>query len=265
MVMSMQSSKSFLLFEENDRLSVRLYSALSLRPVISEIAQAFTRKYKIPIRLELDYADLLRERILGGEKADIFVTDDLHNPTALMQASKSSPVVNFVNNRICAIAKPGISVTSDTLLDAMLDPKIRLGISAPKPNLIEDYAQTVFHQAEKFRLGSSETLNNKALHLIGGSNYPVMSDKKNRFAYFILETQQVDIFLSYYTDARLAHLAAPSLQIIELSENLAVHVNYGMTIINNSHSAAVTLAMYILSLDGQSILSKYGLNTSVIG
>ncbi|MGH1395349.1 MAG: molybdate ABC transporter substrate-binding protein [Trichormus sp.] len=265
MVISMQSSHQVVLFEDNDRLSVRLYAAVSLKPVISEIAQAFTRKYKIPIKLEFDYADLLRERILGGEKADIFVADDLHNPNVLMQASKSSPVINFVNNRICAIAKPGISVTSDTLLDVMLDPEIRLGISAPKPNLFEDYAQAVFHQAEKLRPGSIANLNTKALHLVGGSNYPVMSDKKNRFAYFILETQQVDIFLSYYTDARLAHLAAPSLQIIELPENLAVHVNYGITVINNFHSAAVILAMYILSTDGQSILAKYGLNTSLIG
>ncbi|MBD2437800.1 molybdate ABC transporter substrate-binding protein [Nostoc sp. FACHB-110] len=262
---SMQLTNNIVLFDDNDRLLVRLYAANSLKGVLSEVAQAFTRKYKIPIKLEFDYADVLRERILEGETADIFIADDVYNPRVLMQASKSSPVVNFVRNRICAIVKSDLTVTSDSLLDLMLSPQTHLGISAPKPDLFEDYAQAVFHQAEKLRVGSFEKLNSKALHLVGGSNHPIIGDKKNKFAYFIQETQQVDIFLSYYTDARLAHLAAPSLQIVELPTNLAVRVNYGMTVINNSYSAAVILAMYILSPDGQEILAKYGFDTSLMG
>lgn len=264
MGVSMQLSNNLVLFEDNDRLSVRLYAASSLKAVLSEIAQAFTRKYKIPIKLEFDDAELLRERLLAGERADIFAADDLQNPSALMQANKSSPVVNFTSNRICAITKPGIIINSDTLLDLMLSSEIRLGTSTPHPNLFEDYTQAVFHKAEKLRAGSFDKLNSKALRLGNGSNYPIISERRNKFVYFILETQQVDIFLSYYTDARLAHLEAPDLQIINLPKNLCFHVNYGMTIINKSHSAAVMLAMYILSQDGQEILAKYGFTTSVM-
>ncbi len=80
----------------------------------------------------------------------------------------------------------------------------------------------------------------------------------------MLETQQLDICLTYRTDARLALLAAPNLQILELPENLAVQANYGMTLINNSRSAVVMLAMYILSPDGQNILAKYQFETPLL-
>ncbi|MBD0264981.1 MAG: substrate-binding domain-containing protein [Tolypothrix sp. T3-bin4] len=76
--------------------------------------------------------------------------------------------------------------------------------------------------------------------------------------YFITETQQVDVFLSYYTGAKLAVKTSPSLQIVELPENLTVKANYGMTLMNNASSYGVMLAMYILSPVGQDILAKYG-------
>ncbi len=83
-------------------------------------------------------------------------------------------------------------------------------------------------------------------------------------AYFIAETQQVDIFLSYYTGALLALQATPSLQMIELPENLAVKANYGMTLMRNAQSSGVMLPMYILSPTGQEILGKYGLGSPFI-
>ncbi|MEJ6486201.1 molybdate ABC transporter substrate-binding protein [Nostoc punctiforme UO1] len=245
----------------DDKTTVILHAAGSLSASLSELAQAFTQEYGIRVRLEFDHSGLIRERLLNGEYSDIFASADMGNPLFLAKVHRSSPVVNFIRNRMCAIAKPNLKVNSDNLLDLMLDSKIKLGTSTPHQDPSGDYAQQIFQKAEQIRSGSFEILSQKALHLLGKRDSPVPKGK-NKFAYFINETHQADIFLSYCTGAKLALKAEPSLQIIELPKDLVVTANYGMTLMNNASSAGMMLATYILSLNGQKILAKYGFDSS---
>lgn len=256
---------------EDEKTTVILHAAGSLSASLSELAQAFTQEYGIRVRLEFDHSGLIRERLLNDEYSDIFASADMGNPLFLAKTHKSSPVVNFINNRMCAIvhqdaalraiAKPGLKVTSDNLLELLLDPKIKLGTSTPHQDPSGDYAQEIFQKAEQIRSGSFEILNRKALHLLGQRDSPVPKGK-NKFAYFMTETKQADIFLSYCTGAKLALKAEPSLQIVKLPKQLVVTANYGMTLMNNVSSGGVLLAMYILSPIGQEILAKYGFDSS---
>lgn len=262
MAISIQfNDKQEILLNQDCQTSITLYASSRLRGALSEVAQDFSRKYNISIKIEFDYTILLQERLLDGEYSDIFASVDMENPTTLMKANKSTPVVNFIRNKMCAIVKPGLKVTPNNLLDLMLNPEIRLETSIPNEDACGDYAQEIFHKAEKIQLGSLNKLKQKALHLVGGQNSPVVPKGKNKLAYFLTETQQIDIFLSYHTDARLAVLAAPNIQIVELPENLAVSANYGMTLMRNASSYGVMLAMYILSTSGQKILTKYGFSS----
>lgn len=246
---------------EDEKTTVILHASGSLSASLSELALIFTQEYGIRVKLEFDHSGLIRERLLNGEHSDIFASADMGNPLALTKAHKSSSVVNFIKNRMCAIAKPNLKVTSENLLDLMLDLTIKLGTSTPHQDPSGDYAQLIFQKAEQIRLGSFEILNQKALHLLGKRDSPVPKGK-NKFAYFITETKQADIFLSYCTGAKLALKAEPSLQIVELPKELVVRANYGMTLMNNVSSAGVMLAMYILSPNGQEILAKYGFDSS---
>ena len=250
--------------EQDDRPSVTLYAAGSLRGALKEIAQAFTEEYKIPVNIEFDHSGLLRARLEQGSFSDVFASADVGNPTALMKANKSGPVVNFVRNKMCAVVKPGLWVTPDTLLDWMLATEVKLGTSTPNQDPSGDYAQEIFRQADKVRPGSFHLLDRKALRLVGGRNSPVVPDGKNKLVYFIADTEQVDIFLTYCTGALLARKADPTLQMVELPENLAVKANYGMTLMNNAQTPGVMLAMYILSPAGQYILAKYGFDSPLL-
>ncbi|MEJ2376396.1 MAG: hypothetical protein P8Y53_23280 [Pseudolabrys sp.] len=40
-------------------------------------------------------------------------------------------MVRIARNRLCALVRPGLDVTSTTLFDAMLDPAVRLATSMP--------------------------------------------------------------------------------------------------------------------------------------
>jgi molybdate transport system substrate-binding protein len=92
----------------------------------------------------------------------------MEHPQALAKAGKAGPVVLFARNRLCALARPEVAVTVDTLLDRMLDPGVTLGTSTPHADPSGDYAWEVFRRAETLRPGSQARLEAKARQLVGG-------------------------------------------------------------------------------------------------
>ena len=98
----------------------------------------------------------------------------MDHPQALHDAKKSGPVVRFARNRLCALVKPELKVDSASLLERMLDPGVKLGISTPKADPSGDYAFEIFRQANAIRPGAQAALENKVLQLTGsaGSTTP---------------------------------------------------------------------------------------------
>ena len=47
-------------------------------------------------------------------------------------AKRSSPVILFARNKLCALVRPGLVVTPASLLDRLLDSDVKLGTSTPK-------------------------------------------------------------------------------------------------------------------------------------
>ena len=63
------------------------------------------------------------------------------------------PPVVFARNRLCALAAPHFVVTPDTLLDRLLDPRVKLGTSTPKSDPSGDYAWQLFEKADRLASG----------------------------------------------------------------------------------------------------------------
>lgn len=242
--------------------AVTLYGAGSLTDSLTEVSKSFTQKYSIPVTTQFGPSGLLRERLEKGEKADVFASADIGNPLKLSESGLSGSVVNFTSNRMTAIVRPGLSVTSNNILDLLLNPNIKVATSTPIKDPSGDYAQEIFQKADKIKPGSYQILNDKGLQLVGGNpNAPVVPTGKNNLVYFLEETKQADVFLAYYTSGVSAQQIAPDLQLIELPESLAVNANYGLTILKGASSDGEKLADYILSPDGQKILAKYGFSS----
>src|SRR6202022_3005663 len=107
----------------------------------------------------------LKDEIAGGAHAEVFASANMEHPQALATAGKSGPVVLFARNKLCALARPGLAVTSETLLERMLDPKLKLGTSTPKADPSGDYAFEVFRKADSIRPNIRSVLEQKALQL----------------------------------------------------------------------------------------------------
>lgn len=152
--------------------AVLLRAAGSLRSPLTEVARAFEAAGGAPVTMKFGASGLLRDEIAGRVKAEVFASANMEHPRSLAEAKRSGPVVLFARNRLCALARPGLEVTTANVIDRMLDPQIKLGTSTPKADPSGDYSWKVFRGIDNLRAGSLTTLEVKALQLTGGPTSP---------------------------------------------------------------------------------------------
>lgn len=242
---------------EGEDRPVQLYAAGSLGQALAEVARDFEMETGIPVRTTFAPSGLLRNRIADGEPAQVFASANMEHPRALARDGIGGPVALFARNRLCALARPGLDVSTASLLQVMLAPDVRLGTSTPEADPSGDYAWELFRRADSVKPGSFETLSGKALTLTGGPESEPAPEGRNQYAWVMTENR-ADLFLTYCTNAVLARRDTGALRIVPVPDELAVGADYGLSILTPDHPAATRLALYILSPPGQRILADYG-------
>lgn len=236
---------------------ITLYAAGSLKTVLGEILTEYKQQHDIAITSQFGPSGILREAIETGENVDIFVSANMSHPQTLAAQGWGEIVTLVTRNQLCALAQLEIELTTNNFLEKLLDKEIRIGTSTPKYDPSGDYAWEMFHKAEKTYQGSFKILSSKAQKLTGGPNSPKAPENQNQYAW-TMQQNNVDVFLTYCTNAVLAQQELPELQIIQLPYNFAVGAEYGLIIRNGASDATKKLAMYMLSPEGQSIFHRHG-------
>ncbi len=237
--------------------SVQLYAAGSLRGALTDVAKAFEASIGNTVQAKFGASGLLMDEIVAGAKTDVFASANMEHPQALAAAEKSGPVVLFARNQLFALVRPGLKVTPATLLDSMLDAKIKLGTSTPKADPSGDYAFEVFRRAETVKRGAQAALEGKVLLLTGSPSSASAPAGRSVYGWNVAEGR-ADIFLTYCTGAVVALKENPGQQMISLPDALAVGADYGLTVMADASSAARQFAQFILSPQGQNILASCG-------
>lgn len=236
---------------------LQLYAAGSLREAMTEVAQKFEDQSGRKVALTFGASGLLRERIEKGEPAQVFASADMDHPERLAQSGGWQAPSVFALNQMCALAAPTVEVSSDTLLDAMLRPAVRVGTSTPKADPSGDYAWALFRRAEALRPGAFATLEGKALQLTGGADSPKPPAGRGTYGW-VMDQGQADIFLTYCTNAVAAQREVPRLKIVAVPDALQVSARYGLTSRSGGDPGAAQLAQFILSPLAQAVLRRYG-------
>jgi ABC-type molybdate transport system substrate-binding protein len=236
---------------------VVLYAAGSLRAALTDVSKAFQTEAGSPVQSKYGPSGLLKDEIAGGAKAEVFASANMEHPKALAAAKRSGPVVLFARNRLCALVRPGLAVVTTTLLDRMLDDKVKLATSTPRADPSGDYAWEVFRKADTLKSGAFAALEKKALQLTGGPASPPPPPGRSVYGALVADGK-ADIFLTYCTGALTAQKENSGQQIIALPDALAVGADYGLTVIAGASPAAYRFAMFVLSPEGQRILAGHG-------
>lgn len=236
---------------------IAVVAAGSLRDAMTEIAQAHEIRTGQKMSLSFAASGLLRERIEKGEAAQVFASADMGHPRKLAGAGSWHEPRVFVRNQLCALTQANLSLTPELLLDALLDPAIRLGTSTPKADPAGDYAWALFRRAEAVSPGAYAILERKALQLTGGPASPKAPAGRGTYAW-VMDQGQADVFLTYCTNAVAAKEEVPRLKIVAVPPNLQVYADYGLTVRRGTHPAAQAFADSLLTPIAQTVFARYG-------
>jgi ABC-type molybdate transport system substrate-binding protein len=238
---------------------VKVLAAGSLRAALTDVARAFEAGTPgAKVELGFGASGLLKDRLVGGERADVFASANMEHPQALASAAKAEPPKAFARNTLCALGAAGFRATPETLVDRLLDPAVRVGTSTPKADPAGDYAFAMFERIEKSgRAGAQKILADKALQLTGGPNSPPPPKDRNVYG-ALMAAQAADVFITYCTNVVIAQREEPALVRIEVPEAVNVSASYGVTLLHGAPEAAQQFVKFLLSPAGQGVLARHG-------
>jgi molybdate transport system substrate-binding protein len=235
---------------------LRVYAAGSLTAAFTDIVKAFPAAPGDVGTPVFGPSGVLRERIERGDHVDVFASADMDQPRRLVRSASGRFVAMFTRNRLCALAKMGLGLAPDNLLDRLLDPSIRLATSTPGADPGGDYAWAVFARAETVYAGAQAILQQKAMQLVGGPNsVPLVPGRGAVEGIFL--ANRADVMLGYCSSGQAVLQEVPGLTNVSLPPSLTVGPAYGLIVLSD-HPLAARFALFVLSEQGQAILRQYG-------
>ena len=238
-------------------IPLRVYAAGSLTGSFNALLTAFGTPPGVAAQPTYGPSGLLRERLERGEPADVFASADMGQPRRLADGGRGMPVVMFARNRMCALGRGSVGLTSANLLDRLLDPAVKLATSTPGADPGGDYAWAMFARADRVHPGAKATLESKAQQLVGGpSMKPLVPGQGPSEGVFL--SGRADVMLGYCSGADMLRRAVPDIAAVPLPPELEVGPEYGLTVLS-ANPAAARFALFVMSEPGQAILAHYGL------
>jgi ABC-type molybdate transport system substrate-binding protein len=233
-----------------------VYGAGSLRESIGEIAKDFARARGIAVSTQFGPSGRMRERIENGEHVDLFTSADVGHPRKLVNEGRAQVMAVFARNTVCLLSPPKFAATTDTLLDKLLSPGTRIGMSAPKIDPLGDYTLRLFEMIDHMHPGSAASLQARAtvLDTPPGATPPKSGDI---FLDAILEGR-ADTGIVYCSGRDRYARLLPDATMVQFPADLQVGPEYGLAVLNGAQPAAMLLALTILSPEGQKIMLAHG-------
>jgi molybdate transport system substrate-binding protein len=237
--------------------SLRVMGAGSLAAVFADLIRSFPAAPDTVAAPEFGPAGLMREKIESGAEIDLFASADMDQVRRLAIGHPERMVINFTRNRLCAIARAAVGLTSANMLDRLQNPAVRLATSTPGADPAGDYAVAVFNRAEAARPGAGAALRAKAQQLFGGGDAtPLLVPEKGAVEGIFL-ADRADVVLTYCSGTADLTREVPGLAVVSLPPELSVGPAYGMVLLN-AKPITLRFSVFVMAEGGQTILKAHG-------
>jgi molybdate transport system substrate-binding protein len=236
--------------------TLRVMGAGSLTDAFTDLLRRFPAGPDTIAAPEFGPSGLMREKIETGLNVDLFASADMEQARRLAVGHPERSVIHFTRNRLCAVARTAVGLTTTNMLDRLLDPAVRLATSTPGADPGGDYAWAVFTRAEAIRAGARGALEAKAQQLYGGANTPPLVPGKGAVEGIFL-SDRADVALAYCSGAPAVIREIPGLAVVPLPPELSVGPAYGMVLLNPK-PLTLRFATFIMSEGGQAVLKAHG-------
>jgi molybdate transport system substrate-binding protein len=237
--------------------TLRVAGAGSLTDAFTDLLRRFPAGVDTIAAPEFGPSGLMREKIETGLEVDLFASADREQARRLAIGHPERSVINFTRNRLCAMSRAAVGLTTNNMLDRLLDPAVRLATSTPGADPAGDYAWAVFARAEAVRAGARATLEAKAQQLYGGGpkTPPLVPGKGAVEGIFL--SDRADVSLAYCSGAPAVVREVPGLAVLPLPPELAVGPAYGMVLLN-AKTLTLRFAAFVMSEGGQAVMKAHG-------
>src|SRR5215831_11036166 len=237
--------------------ALRVVGAGSLTDAFTDLLRRFPAGTDTIAAPEFGPSGLMREKIETGLNVDLFASADMGQARRLAVGHPERSVIHFTRNRLCAVSRTAVGLTTTNMLDRLLDPTVRLATSTPGADPGGDYAWAVFARAEAVRTGARVALEAKAQQLYGGGpkTPPLVPGKGAVEGIFLAD--RADVSLAYCSGAPAIVREVPGLAVVALPAELSVGPAYGMVLLNTKPVTA-RFASFIMSEAGQAVLKAHG-------
>jgi molybdate transport system substrate-binding protein len=233
-----------------------VYGAGSLRESIGEIATEFGKAHGVVVATQFGPSGRMRERIEKGERVDLFASADVGHARKLVEDGRASVMAVFARNTVCLLSPGKFGATSETAVEKLLAPGVRVGMSPPKVDPLGDYTLRLFALIERGRPGSAAALQARAVVLDTPPGAPPPKSGDN----------DTDAILDGRVDAGIVYCSGrdryarllPDATLVQFPADLQVGPEYGMAVLKDAQPAALELALAILSPQGQKIMTQRG-------
>jgi molybdate transport system substrate-binding protein len=211
----------------------------ALRGVITDMENRSTWR---PPRVLAGPAGWLAERILAGERADLFISASPVEAKLLLDRLPYQGFKIFARNALAIVTRPGLAVTEDTVLELLSRPGTRIGMSTPGQDPAGTYALT-FLEAYQDQLPNGRDLPPAlgAVAMFGGAGTTRELGAPSP-ALMALLSGQVDVILCYATTAREILEQLPGTAMVVAPKALAPVVEYALVLHRNAPPFARILA-----------------------
>jgi molybdate transport system substrate-binding protein len=237
--------------------TLRVMGAGSLAGAFTELLARFPTGTDTVATPEFGPSGLMRQKIEAGAEADLLASADMEQARRLAAGHPERMVVHFTRNRLCAIARVTVGLTSAGMLDRLLDPAVRLATSTPGADPAGDYTWAVFGRADAVRAGAGAILEAKAQKLFGGGAATPLPVAGKGAVEGIFLADRADVVLTYCSGADAVTKEVPNLAIVPLPPFLSVGPAYG-TVLLNAKPVTLRFSVFVMSEAGQAILKAHG-------
>jgi molybdate transport system substrate-binding protein len=237
--------------------TLKVMSAGSLRAALTDLLKRFPAGTDTIAEPEFGASGLMRQKIEAGAQVDLFTSADMEQPRKLAADHPERTVIFFTRNSLCAVARPAVGLTTDNMLERLLDPAVRIATSTPKNDPMGDYTWAMFARADAVKPGARAILEAKAHQLVGGGakTPPPVAGKGAIEGIFLAD--QADVMPIYCSEVQALQAQVSGLVSAALPAALNVEPAYGMIVLDPK-PVTLRFVAFVMSEQGQAVLRAHG-------
>ena len=198
----------------------------------------------------------LRLKIEAGQSCALFISATAVHTKALVekQILQTSNLLGL--NPTVLLHQTSLNVSEESALHCILDPNLTLGMSTTGLDPSADEFE-ILHKISSIAGVNLQALRSRTRIITGGRETPNSPLGRNQYGW-IMETQDVDLLLTFQSNAIEAIADNPQLQFCNLPETVRVNGFYGIGISSDADQELVRFYHWVLSDVGQEYLRENG-------